>query len=330
MSMLKFISFTDVHISMNNPSSRKGDYAQDILDKLKQIGDLGRQHKVDFFLFGGDLFNLKAPMRNSHELNSLLINLFRSYPARVYATEGNHDLRSDSYETFQEQPLHVIYASGALTQARDEVKKSKGFKYRIRSFPFDETPDLTSYPKAKRDVDLNICLLHLYSTPDGGMLFKSKLYSYEEIGILEDDIFLMGHYHKDQGIDLREKDGRKQVFINVGSVSRGTMAEEDVKRAPKVALVTVTKGEGGIEYQTEEITLDVKPPEEVFNLEVREKEKKEAKEAEKFVAKLETELNDVSEMDDISKEIPKLDTDQKVIDKVKYFLEEAHLQGKNK
>ena len=175
MSTLKFLTFTDVHVSKTNPNSRKGDYCQDILDKLITIGELGRKHKVDFFLFGGDLFNLKAPTRNPHELNSQLITLFKSYPAPIYATEGNHDLRGDSYETFAEQPLNVIYSSGAMIQARNVVKTAKGIKYRVRSFPFSEKPDLTSIAKAKDNVDLNICLLHLYSTPDGGARFKTKL-----------------------------------------------------------------------------------------------------------------------------------------------------------
>jgi hypothetical protein len=45
---VKFISFTDVHISDVNPRSRTGDYRQDIFDKLTQIRDAGKKLGVDF------------------------------------------------------------------------------------------------------------------------------------------------------------------------------------------------------------------------------------------------------------------------------------------
>jgi hypothetical protein len=54
----------------------------------------------------------------------------------VYAIEGNHDLKNDSYETFSEQPLSVIHASGALKQIREECIDDGKVKIRLRGFPF--------------------------------------------------------------------------------------------------------------------------------------------------------------------------------------------------
>jgi predicted MPP superfamily phosphohydrolase len=325
---LKFITFTDIHISSVNPSSRKGSYEQDILDKLTQIKDIGKKLGVNFFICGGDLFNLKAPMRNPHGLNSKLINLFKSFPAPIYATEGNHDLRQDSYETFDEQPLNVIYSSDALIQARDIRKTFNNIHVRIRSIPFQEEPDLSSIERAKEDVDLNIFILHLYASLDGGMLFKTKLFSYEEISQLMDDIFVLGHYHADQGLQTLTLRGKVQHFINVGAISRGSLSEEDVKRTPNISLVTVLKKEGKISIVADSVPLKVKSPEDIFDLVVHEREKKEQKEAQEFVSKLQTELVDVPETDRISEEINLLKLEKKVLDKVNYFLEEASLQRK--
>lgn len=329
MSKIKFITFTDIHISSVNPSSRKGNFEKDILDKLEQIKDIGKEIGASFFISGGDLFNLKAPMRNPHGLNTRLINLFKTFPAPIYTTEGNHDLRQDSYETFEDQPLNVIYSSDALIQARNIRKTVDGITFRIRSIPFEEKPDLSSIEHAGSDVDLSIFILHLYATKNGGMLFKSKLYSYEEIGDLMDDVFVLGHYHVDQGIEILTEKGKPQHFINVGAISRGTLSDEDVKRNPKIAVVTVTKDEGKISIETSVIRLKVKSPEEVFDLVVHEREKKEQEEAKKFIEKLKENMIDAPEDNRISDEIDSMNLDKKVFDKVNYYLNEAHLKRKS-
>lgn len=325
---IRFVTFTDIHISSVNPSSRKGNFEQDVYDKLEQVKIIGEKVEADFFICAGDLFNLKAPMRNPHALNSRLINLFKSFPAPIYATEGNHDLRQDSYETFDEQPLNVIYASDALIQARNIKKTTNNITYRIRSIPFQEEPDLSAIERANDDVDLSIFIMHLYATLDGGMLFKTKLFSYNEIAQLKDDIFVLGHYHVDQGIETLTEFGKPQHFVNVGSITRGTLSDEDVKRLPKVAVITVTKDNGKIVIENDIIRLKVKPVEEVFDLVVHEREKKEQKEAQEFVSKLKTEMVEVPKEDRITDEVNQLDLDKKVLDKVNYFLNEAHLQRK--
>jgi DNA repair exonuclease SbcCD nuclease subunit len=325
MDALKFITFTDVHISSINPESRIGDYETDIIDKLKQIKSVGEKLKVDFFLFAGDLFQLKAPMKNPHALNTKLIELFKSYPAPIYATEGNHDLRNDSYETFDEQPLRVIYSSGALTQARDVRRLIKDIKVRIRSFPFKENPDFSTIPNAKDGTtDLDICLLHLYSTSAGGALFHQKLYSYEDIAALGDDIFVLGHYHIDQGIETKEIGGRKQTFVNVGAVSRGSYSEEDISRVPKISFFSVEKTDTGLVSTGKVIRLNVRPYTEVFDVEQHKEDKKKVIEAEAFVAKLQSDLSVVSEGEDrVKSEIMSLDIDKAVLAKVLALLEEA-------
>jgi len=326
---LKFITFTDVHISSVNPSSRKGDYERDILDKLEQIKAIGVKVGADFFICAGDLFNLKAPMRNPHALNARLINLFKSFPAPIYTTEGNHDLRQDSYETFDEQPLNVIYSSDALIQARDIRRTINDITFRVRSIPFQEEPDLSLIEHAGDDVDLSIFILHLYASLEGGMLFKTKLFSYYDISKLMDDIFVLGHYHADQGIETINDNGKPQHFVNVGSISRGALSEEDVKRQPKVAIVTVSKEEGKISVESMVVRLKVKAPDEAFDLVVHEREKNEQKEAQEFVSKLQTDMIDVPREDRIAEEVNMLNLDKKVLDKVNYFLNEAYLQRKS-
>ena len=328
MRKFSFITFTDVHISATNPRSRQGDYKQDIIDKLDQIKAVGEKLKVAFFVFAGDLFNLKAPMRNPHSLNSTLIDLFKSFPAPVYATEGNHDLRYDSYETFEEQPLKVIYSSGALRQTRDIRIEPDGIDVHLRGFPFEENPNFKKMPKAdKHNCDISICLLHLYTSPSGGSLPKQKIYGYHEISELGDDIYVMGHYHIDHGII--QVDGK--TYVNVGAISRGSISEEDINRQPKIGWVTVTKDDNGIQVEGKAIKLKVRPVDEVFDLEQHEEDKKSSKEAEEFVSKLKTDMSDeISGEDRVGEEINRLDLEKDVLERLEGFLEDADIELKER
>ncbi len=329
---ISFLTFTDVHISSTNPQSRIGDYQADIFNKLQQIKLAGEKLKVDFFVFGGDLFNLKAPMRTPHEINTKLINLFLSFPAPVYATEGNHDLRADSYDTFHEQPLSVMYASKALVQARNIQIEINGMKVGIRSFPFQETPDLANLPMPPADNNINICILHLYSSPEGGSLHHTKIYSYEEISVLNDDIFVLGHYHADQGIQTFNRKNKQQIYVNVGSLCRGSISEEDIKREPKIGYVKVTiEDDKPPTYQTQPIKLKVRPASEVFNIEAKEEEQHRTVEISKFVTELsQNNIESETEGDVIKKEVSNMKIEDRVMKKVLEFIAEADLRRKQK
>lgn len=331
MSIVKFITFTDVHVSDTNPASRLGDYREDILNKLRQIGKVGKKLGVDFYIFAGDLFHFKAPNRNSHALVRMLIEIFQDFGAPIYTTEGNHDLRRDSYDTFDEQPLSVLYAAGVLQQIRDEIIDINNSSVRISAIPFTEEPDLTIIPKStSHDEDLQICILHLYATKKGGELFGHKLYSYDEISVLGDDVFVLGHYHVDQGVERINTGSREQVFINVGAISRGSLSEDEITREPKICYVsaTIEKDKPPI-IKTQPVKLRVKPAEEVFNIEKKKAEKKEIEDAERFVGTLQKEIEHMgNSVDTLDQEIENSKIEKPVIAKVKHYLTEADLKLK--
>jgi len=335
METIKFISFTDIHISDVNPQSRNGSYRDDILNKLDQIRVVGEKLKVDFFLCAGDLYNLKAPMRNSHALNKMLIDLFKSYPAPIFATEGNHDLRNDSYESFGEQPLSVIYSSGAFKQLRHHVFTKGDFSVTLRAFPFEEEPRLSSYSKA--DGTFNICMLHLYATPEGGSLFRHKIFSYREIAELGDDLFILGHYHIDQGIKVLNINDKSQYFVNIGAISRGSLEEDNLKRDPKFSLITLTKDGDEIKVSAQAVKLKVRPSSEVFNIEEKLVEEKRMQLTDTFINSLNDALgkeDDVKVLEDkiLSEDNIKeassetqLPLDRVIVDRARNYMREADL-----
>lgn len=327
MSTAKFITFTDIHISDTNPASRMGNYQDDILAKLKQIGQVGKKLGVDFYIMAGDLYHLKAPTRNSHAQNRKLIEVFREFGAPIYATEGNHDLRQDSYTIFGEQSLSVLYADKTLLQVRDEIIDINGMSVRLSAIPFDENPDLKAITPSQQstDADLHVSILHLYATPKGGDLFGQKLYSYEEISQLGDDIFILGHYHIDQGV---QKIGN-QYFINVGAISRGSLTEDEITREPKICYIVAEMTDDKLNIKAQPVKLRVKPADQVFNIEEKKAEKKKIQVAEEFVTRLQEEMVMVGDnANSVDEEIDHTNLEKPVIDKVKYYLSEADLKLK--
>jgi len=322
---MKFITFTDVHVSSINPQSRLGSYLDDILEKLDQIGRAGRKLGVDFYVLAGDLFNLKYPMRNPHSLNTVLIDLFKSYGAPVYATEGNHDLRNDSYKTFDEQPLSVLYASGALTQLRDKTVESGGVKVRLRAFPFQEEPDFKSMVRSKDNADLSIAVMHVYASPNGGMYHLSKMFSYTDLAETGDDLYVLGHLHLDQGIVTMDHHGRNLAFVNVGAVSRGSLVDDNVTRQPKIGYVEISKVARVVTKKVQAIRLTVKPSSEVFDLVSKEKERKRAEEAESFVEKLRSEDKGEDSIVRIDTELSSMGLDKAILDCVNHYLTETDM-----
>jgi DNA repair exonuclease SbcCD nuclease subunit len=327
MKKVKFITFTDVHISDINPVARLGNYKKDILEKLRQIGAAGKKLGVDFYLFGGDLFHIKAPIKNTHNLIVLLTDTFKSYGAPIYSTEGNHDLRG-SYESINEQPIQVLYSSETLKQLREEHLDINGVKIVLRSIPFNEKADI-QLPPINRDqgaCDVSICVLHLFATPDGGMLFKNKLYSYDEIAATKDDIYVLGHYHIDQGTVVHHQE-HPQYFINVGGVSRGTTSEDNIKRDPKIGYVEIEKDASGkTSIKIQAIKLKVKPADEVFDLEEKKAEKEKIEATAEFAEKLQNDMDGaVTNTVSLEDEVAKLQAEKEIIDSVKYYLDQADL-----
>jgi DNA repair exonuclease SbcCD nuclease subunit len=327
MKKIRFLTFTDVHISDVNPSARLGSYKRDIIAKLKQIGAAGKKLGVNFYIFAGDLYHIKSPIKNTHHLNTLLTETFQSFGAPIYATEGNHDLRG-SYENFDEQPLKVLYTSGTLKQLREEKLDIDGIKILLRGFPFKENEfSATKIVSEDFSSDVSVCALHLYATPTGGNLFKTKLFSYKELSESGDSVYVLGHYHIDQGIETVTDNGYPQYFVNVGAISRGTTSEDNIKRDPKIGYVEITKDDDGkISIKVQAVKLKVKPSDEVFDLVEKESEKEKISITEQFVEKLQKNLDSgITNSNTIDDEVNNLEAEKEIIDSVKYYLEQADL-----
>ncbi len=214
MTEFVIITANDIHISDNGPRSRIDDFKETVLGKLNQMGMACNKLNADAAIIAGDLFNLKNPTRNSHNLNQELIKTFRKFNCPVYMIEGNHDLTANRLESLDDQPLGVLFADGTLLQLRNEVIEKDGVKLSLVGVPYTEKLDLDTLEiPEKGDCVSQICAMHLYAGLRGGALYQERLYGYDELANFSPDIFVIGHYHIDQGI--HREFGKS--FINIGS-----------------------------------------------------------------------------------------------------------------
>ena len=322
MTEFVFISANDIHISDTGPRSRIDDFKDTILGKIAQMRTACDKLGADAALIAGDLYNLKTPSRNSHQLNQDLIKEFRKFPCPIYMIPGNHDISADNLNSLAEQPLGVLFADGTLINLENEIVEKDGKKISLVGIPYRNKMTLNdiSIPD-KGDCDSQVCLLHVYAGPKGGKLFNEILFGYDELAKTGPDVFVIGHYHLDQGI--QEVDGK--YFVNIGSMSRGSLSEENIEHEPQIGLIRISCGDVDPSYNVRTIKLKIKPASEVFDLKKREEEKEESKEIQIFVEKLAQESSDINmgESADVSTTLNGMDMAKAVRDKVNFFLQEA-------
>lgn len=330
LESLSLVHFTDIHLQDHNPPSRLGNYRQDVLDKIRRIGDIGASYKVSAYTCGGDWFHDKAPTKTSYSLVYELGGILKNFSAPVLTILGNHDIRFDRMDTVPEQPIGSLLNGGIIKMQNGVILDNGSVTVRMAGFDFKEEPDLSDLSLSaehKAMADYHVLSLHVYSSHRGGTLFgKTRLFSYGELLGLGYDVILLGHYHADQGVTkvLRE-DGTSCHFVNIGSLSRGEYGDEVLNRVPKCCVVSFSKSEG-VTYA--EVPVGARPAGEVFDVQEKKECKRKEEEAAKFVEKLKAASQETKAGDSAASDPDALLSsagvdDEVVLARVKGFLEAA-------
>ena len=267
---MKLIWRTDIHLSDKTPVSRKDNWKETIFNKIRQVGKLAEKHNAVAVLDGGDFFDIKSPSRNSHELVREVIDIHKEYPCPVYANVGNHDCVYGDYSFLPQQPLGVLFSSGCFERLYDEHEvtfEENGVKVRVVGIPYHGVGyDMERFKSIKKgDEDWLVCIAHVLASEKGGSMFEGEdIVKYDDLTDLDPDVWCFGHWHKNQGIK-NISHTRQQWVVNIGSLSRGSLTQDNLDRIPCVALMEFDK-EG---IHLIEIPLEIEDAEEVFDIEKR-------------------------------------------------------------
>ena len=297
---IKLVWRTDLHLADKAPQSRVDDWTETLLGKLNQVGEIAREVGAAAVLDGGDFFHVKSPTRNSHSLTHRAVAAHAEYPCPVFATIGNHDVKYGDYSFLAEQPMGVLFETGVFNRCYDEhevffVHQSGNMLPSV--FPFDKKGGWVngnpfSIPKDQRgpivrvkgipyhgvhydadrfnniekgEEDYLVVIAHVLASQAGGTMFESEdIVTYGHLKGHPASAWCFGHWHKDQGVT--EITPGKWV-VNVGSLSRGSLHQDELQRIPSVAILKFTNQ--GIEI--EQRNLDVLPPEKVFDISGRQR-----------------------------------------------------------
>lgn len=286
---------TDVHMADRGPESRKDDWPSTVLDKLGQVRAVAEKVGAVAVLDGGDFFHVKSPSRNSHELVRMVAEHHTGYPCPVYSTPGNHDCTYGDYSFLPQQPLGVLYSTGVFKRLYDEHEvtfERDGVKVRVVGVPYHGTKyDLDRFRTIKRgDEHHLVCVAHVLASERGGTMFEGEdVVRYSDLLDTAPDVYLFGHWHKDQGVTTL---GNK-TFVNIGSLTRGSLSQDEVERQPACAVLSFMPEGRDIRV----VRLKVKPADEVFDVERRQRADARRMEMDAFVSTLRDTLAQETESD---------------------------------
>jgi hypothetical protein len=170
----------------------------------------------------------------------------------------------------------------------DQTFKKGDVKVRIVAKHFDPKVELTEFDRlVKGDENYLLVVYHGYACISGISYPGETTFRYDALSALPVDDWYFGHWHIDQGI--HEIDGKS--FVNIGSLTRGALTQENVFRTPKAVVASYSKEKKHLQ----QVKLRVAPASEIFNIERKERIDKEQALINAFIQNLKVEATVVND-----------------------------------
>lgn len=227
--MIRFLFYTDIHLSGVNPRHRVDDFPRSMLAKLREAYSIAEAEGCEFVTFGGDFFNSHRIF--SYEVISDAMDVICDSKLKTYACIGEHDLFGHSPNTYPSSTLAFMVkrcANFNILQAPLEVN----------GVVLHAKHEWENMQEAmKRPVDtakLNVLICHELITN------KKAMFDIIDTKTLQPcpyDVVVSGDLH--DGYETHEVGNT--LFCNPGSLAR--RAINDLNRTPQVAVIEAEKGQ---------------------------------------------------------------------------------------
>jgi DNA repair exonuclease SbcCD nuclease subunit len=281
---------TDTHWSNRRPASRTDE--DWIWTQSRKLGDffkISAELQAQALVHGGDLFHQPKGQLIDRMVDQWLMEHFRQAPAPWFTIPGNHDMHGHRLESLRSHPYGCLEKAGLITSVvwpnyaivgSDPIVLITGKEFHpdgpiswLESLR-DEGTLIAWKEDVSREYGVPVfalALCHGFWGPANGWQFGEVLTSYSEICDTGIDVVLTGHDHACKGIQQLENDDGYQWVIEPGALLRGTIAEKDIGREPKMVIMTFESG-GHHDIRLESVPHD--DPALVFNFDNQKKEKK--------------------------------------------------------
>lgn len=278
----------DIHLADRPPSLRTETYTEDILAKLQFAAEEAKRRGADALVSAGDVFHLKTPTRNSHNLVQRTGEVLTSTGLPVFIVPGNHDLSNDRLDSLRRQPLGTLSKMEGV-----ELLMGGHPDLPIFGLPYlwDWQGQLPSWISRYREYSQGLDTLMVTHAP---IFPPGEVPPYEFISADDwaermgtGDCFY-GHIHDPHGSYAVPTSAGEVQMCNNGAVSRGSLHEATLKRKPHM---TFWHGLGNFEA----VEIPHRPVEAVFRLQEKEDIDERVNRVEEFLSSVgETTLDGLS------------------------------------
>jgi DNA repair exonuclease SbcCD nuclease subunit len=258
----RILQVNDIHAADRPPSSCTEEYTEDIFDLLGETVGVAVEYQVSAVVWTGDVFNSKAPARNSHWLVKRLARVGRAYDLPWYIVPGNHDMQHDRLDSIHDtQPLGDLF--GWSNGPKMLVGQCREFQC-LYGVPWLQEWTNETVGEALRGFreewvqGKRLVCAHVPLYPPGTELpyeYYDAVMWASAMGNI--GYCAYGHVHEYHG--TWECAG--VTFHNPGALSRGSLHEYNMTRPVKVSVWDSADGSF-----TEVELLKAKPAEQVFRL----------------------------------------------------------------
>ena len=224
---MRFLFYTDSHLTGQTPRHRIDEYPQTLNIKLHEVYQIAREESCEFVAFGGDYFDSHRIF--NYNVISEAMDAVGDCPVKTYAVIGEHDLYGHNPTTFSSSTLAFFAKRCPKMVILNEPVSVSG----VNLFPKHEwQPMAEALGYAVDKTQLNILICHELIS-DRPAMFEVVLTSSLKSPY---DLIVSGDLHC--GFASHKANGT--WFCNPGSLARKAINE--AKRFPQVAIIDIEKG----------------------------------------------------------------------------------------
>jgi len=222
--MTEFVITADIHFRESVPACRQGsfeEYHAEFLSKLSYVQSLLK--KDGYILDGGDLFDHWKP--SPWLISEAMMEL--DYE-RVITVPGNHDLPGNNAELLGKSGLNVLEKSGVIKIAGKSPIQLPNGKVNVYGAGYGEEIPTPLKVKGIRNVLLcheSIC----HDEPELEEHGFSPASKFLEKYMMNYDLIICGHNHKQFALNAREKIGGICSVVSPGSLMRMSINHEHIE-----------------------------------------------------------------------------------------------------